>query len=130
DPRRDLTRGLAGMRASGSSGLFNAVSAAQLAVGKSGGPDKLNAVVLISAGKNDIPQGLDLADLVKLISGPAGTGPLLQKFQIPIITVAVGQDADRAALARIAAASGGASYTASSAAEIPGAIEAAFANLR
>ncbi len=129
-PKDALRQALAGVRPGGASGLYNAISAAQLEVTKVGGPEKLNAVVVISNGKNDIPKGLALTDLLKLITGPAGTGPLAHKFPIPIITVAVGPTADRAGLAKIAATSAGASYAADTAAEIPVVLEAAFANLR
>ena len=122
--RRDaMTAALKGLVPSGDTGLYNTVAAAYQAVLDRYRDDRINAVVVLTDGKNDAHGGLTLPKLLTLIKGITGGR------QIRIITIAYGPDADQDALAQMARATKGASYVAATAADIPKIYSAALSNL-
>jgi Ca-activated chloride channel homolog len=121
--RTALVGALQGLAPRGNTGLYNSVAAAYQTVLDRYRDDRINAVVVLTDGKNDAQGGLDLPGLRKRIQATAGGR------QIRIITIAYGPDADADALAQIARATKGASYLAPTPAEIPKIYSAALSNL-
>ncbi len=97
----------------GNTGLYATTLAAYQSVRAGFDPASVNSVVLLSDGANTDTRGVDLAALLSTLrSENSPSRPL------PIITIAVGQDADTATLGKIATATGGAAYTATEPADI------------
>jgi Ca-activated chloride channel homolog len=111
--RRDaMATALRGLVATGNTGLYNSIAAAYQAVLARYQPDRINAVVVLTDGKNDAVGGLTLAQLLAMFEQDAGGR------SIRVITIAYGPDADVSALAQIARATKGASYVAPTPAQI------------
>ncbi len=95
-------------RLGGATGLYDTTLAAVKRARESYDPDKVNSVLLITDGKNEDENGIDLdtllAELAK-IDDP--TKP------VPVIMIGFGPDTDLAAMQRIAQATKGAAYSAS-----------------
>lgn len=95
-------------RLGGATGLYDTALAAVQRVRESYDPEKVNSVLLITDGKNEDENGIDLdtllAELAK-IDDP--TKP------VPVIMIGFGPDTDLAAMQRIAQATKGAAYSAS-----------------
>ncbi|MGZ4665863.1 MAG: substrate-binding and VWA domain-containing protein [Frankiaceae bacterium] len=122
--RRDvLAKAIMDLKAAGDTGLYNTIAAAYQTVLDRYGDDQINAVVVVTDGKNDADGGLDLAGLLHRIDTTSGGRP------IRIITIAYGKDADQAALAQIARATKGAAYLAPTPADIPKVYSSALSNL-
>ena len=97
----------------GNTGLYATTLAAYESVRSGFDPASVNSVVLVSDGANTDTRGVDLPSLLsRLRSENDRNRPL------PIITIAVGQDADTATLGKISQATGGAAYTAAEPADI------------
>lgn len=111
-PRRTaLTEALGALRARGRTSLYNTLAAGYSAVAASAGQAPADQprrplVVLVTDGQNDIAGGLPLDELLAQITA----APAPQR--IPVMTIAFGSGADRANLAAIAKASGGAAFVA------------------
>jgi Ca-activated chloride channel family protein len=122
--RRDaMAAALKALAPKGDTGLYNTVAAAYQSVLDRYRDDRINAVVVLTDGKNDAHGGLTLPKLLTLIKGITGGR------QIRIITIAYGPDADQEALAQLAHATKGASYVAVTTADIPKIYSAALSNL-
>ncbi|MDQ0892868.1 VWA domain-containing protein [Agromyces ramosus] len=95
-------------RLGGATGLYDTTLAAVQRVRETYDPEKVNSVLLITDGKNEDENGIDLdtllAELAK-IDDP--TKP------VPVIMIGFGPDTDLAAMQRIAQATKGAAYSAS-----------------
>jgi Bacterial extracellular solute-binding protein/von Willebrand factor type A domain len=95
-------------RLGGATGLYDTALAAVQRVRESYDPEKVNSVLLITDGKNEDENGIDLdtllAELAK-IDDPAKP--------VPVIMIGFGPDTDLAAMQRIAQATKGAAYSAS-----------------
>jgi von Willebrand factor type A domain len=95
-------------RLGGATGLYDTALAAVQRVRESYDPEKVNSVLLITDGKNEDENGIDLdtllAELAK-IDDPAEP--------VPVIMIGFGPDTDLAAMQRIAQATKGAAYSAS-----------------
>ena len=102
---------------SGNTGLYNTTLAAFEAVRAGYDPSAINSVVLLSDGANTDTSGVDLVSLLSRLRSESTTSRPL-----PIITLAVGADADAATLKKISAATRGTEYTV----DQPGDIRAAF----
>jgi Ca-activated chloride channel family protein len=90
----------------GNTGLYATTLAAYESVRTGYDPASVNSVVLVSDGANTDTRRVDLPTLLsRLRSETSATHP------VPVITVAVGQDADIATLDKIAKATGGTAYT-------------------
>jgi Ca-activated chloride channel family protein len=117
--REAITR----LQAQGDTGLYNSIAAAYQAVLSRYQPDRINALIVLTDGKNDAQGGLTLDQLLQLVKRDAAGR------SIRVITIAYGPDADRAILAQIARATKGASYVAPSPADIPKVYSAALSNI-
>ncbi|MFD4420790.1 VWA domain-containing protein [Agromyces sp. NPDC058484] len=95
-------------RLGGATGLYDTTLAAVQRVRESYDPEKVNSVLLITDGKNEDENGIDLetllAELAKM-DDPAKP--------VPVIMIGFGPDTDLAAMQQIAQATRGAAYTAS-----------------
>lgn len=90
----------------GNTGLYATTLAAYESVRSGFDPASVNSVVLVSDGANTDTRGVDLPTLLsRLRSETSATRP------VPVITIAVGEDADTGTLDKIAKATGGAAYT-------------------
>ncbi len=120
--RQALADALQSLQASGNTGLYNTIAAAYQTVLDRYQPDRINAIVVLTDGKNDAVGGLDLVQLLALIAKTPGGKP------VRIITIAYGPDADATVLAKIAHSTGGAAYVAPGPADIPKVYSAALSN--
>ena len=99
------------LKATGATGLYNTLSAAVATLRASYNPDSINAVVLLTDGRNETSGGLTLAQLLSQLQDPGK--PLIRVF-----TIAYGSEADQAdaggktVLQEISAATSGHSYDA------------------
>ena len=95
-------------RLGGATGLYDTTLAAMKRVRETYDPEKVNSVLLITDGKNEDENGIDLdtllAELAKM-DDPAKP--------VPVIMIGFGPDTDLAAMQRIAQATKGAAYSAS-----------------
>lgn len=121
--RKAIAAALRDLRPSGDTGLYNSVAAAYRSVLDRYRDDRINAVVVLTDGRNDADGGLQLPGLLKLIKSISGGR------EIRVITIAYGPDADAESLAEIARATKGASYVAATPADIPKIYSAALSNL-
>lgn len=122
-PRRKvLAEEIEGLRPGGDTGLYNTISAAQQEVLRRYRDDRINAVVVLTDGKNDADGGLSLKKLLKRLQQNDTDRP------VRIVTIAYGPEADPAALQKISQATKGASYVAPSSAEISKIYSAALSN--
>jgi Ca-activated chloride channel family protein len=110
------------LQARGDTGLYNSIAAAYQAVLSRYQSDRINALVVLTDGKNDANGGLTLDQLLAVFKRDAAGR------SVRVITIAYGPDADRAVLAQIARATKGASYVAPSPADIPKVYSAALSN--
>lgn len=107
-PRRQAMVGaIQQLTAKGDTGLYDTVLAAYLAMQKAWRPNAQNVLVVITDGKNDDANGLSLEQLLeKLKAANRSDQPLY------VIGIAVGPEADAAALEQIAQATGGRTFVA------------------
>ena len=104
-------------RVGGDTGLYNTVLGAYQAVRTGYDPAAANSVVLLTDGSNTQTAGIDLATLLSTLRAQTkASAPL------PIITIAVGKDADVATLQQISAATGGSTLTAAAPTDIRDAV--------
>lgn len=99
--------------AGGSTGLYDTALAVYRNAGSSYVDGKFNAVVILTDGANEDPGSISLGTLtarLRELGDPA--------HPVPLIAIAVGADADKAACDQIAEATGGAAYRVSDPSEI------------
>ena len=95
-------------RLGGATGLYDTTLAAVQRVRESYDPEKVNSVLLITDGRNEDENGIDLETLLaELAKIDDPTKP------VPVIMIGFGPDTDLAAMQRIAQATKGAAYSAS-----------------
>jgi hypothetical protein len=109
DRGAELALAVAGMQqiADGGTGLYDTTLAAVRAVRRDWDPDRVNSVVLLTDGRNDDPDGIDLTTLLQRLK--AENDPLRP---VPVVSLVYGPDADAAALQAISDVTGGAAYVA------------------
>jgi Ca-activated chloride channel family protein len=95
-------------RLGGATGLYDTTLAAVQRVRESYDPEKVNSVLLITDGRNEDDNGIDLDTLLAQLQ--AQNDP---DRPVPVIMVGFGPDTDLDAMQRIAEATGGAAYSAS-----------------
>ncbi|MET4157619.1 VWA domain-containing protein [Agromyces sp. PvR057] len=95
-------------RLGGATGLYDSVLAAVGRVREGYDPEKVNAVLLITDGRNEDENGIDLDGLLaELAKGEEGTQP------VPVILIGFGPDTDLDAMQKIAKVTKGGAYSAS-----------------
>ncbi|GAA1948286.1 VWA domain-containing protein [Agromyces allii] len=95
-------------RLGGATGLYDTVLAAVGRVREGYDPEKVNAVLLITDGKNEDENGIDLDTLIsELAKGEEGSQP------VPVIMIGFGPDTDLEAMQKIAKVTKGGAYSAS-----------------
>ena len=109
DRRAALALGVAGLQqiVDGGTGLYDTTLAAVRAVRRGWDPDRVNSVVLLTDGRNDDNDGINLTTLLAQLR--AENDP---QRPVPVISLVYGPDADAAALRAISDATGGATYVA------------------
>jgi Ca-activated chloride channel homolog len=110
-------------RVGGDTGLYNTVLGAFEAVRTGYDPAAANSVVLLTDGSNTQSAGVDLASLLSTLRSQTSAATPL-----PIITIAVGKDADVTTLQQISAATGGTTLTAAQPDDIRDAVLDALVN--
>jgi Ca-activated chloride channel family protein len=97
------------LQASGNTGLYNTVFAAQQEVQKHRAPGATNLVVLLTDGADDnnVSGGLTLDQLTSKLAAASGDATKL----VPLITIGLGTDSDSAVLRKISAATKAPSYS-------------------
>jgi Ca-activated chloride channel homolog len=122
-PRRDYLANVAGsLQAVGDTALYNSLAAAYSTVTERYRDDQINAIVLLTDGRNDTAGGVPLDGLLAQIQKTYAEKP------VHIIAIGYGPDADNETLARIARASKGAAYKASTTSDISKVYAAALSN--
>jgi Ca-activated chloride channel family protein len=86
--------------------LYAAIRAAVGKMGSSLDSDKINAVVVLTDGRNEYPADTDLTGLVRQLGGGSSESTLR------VFTIAYGEGADLETLRQISAASNAAAYDA------------------
>ncbi len=108
----------------GGTPLYNTVAAAYNSALANYTYGRLNAVIVVTDGRNQSPGSISLSSLIKTLRlGYDGVRP------VRILTIAYGADADTSTLRRIAAVTGGRSYVALSADEVGSLFTSALAGL-
>jgi len=101
-----LRERLLGLTLSGGTGLYNTTAAAYEKMTGSRRGDAINAVVVMTDGKNERPGGLDLDGLIAKLGAR-------REESVRVFTIGYGEDADQNVLRRIAEAADGAAYDSS-----------------
>ena len=95
------------VKRNGDTGLYDSIAAAYDSVSDSYDDNYINSVVVMTDGANDDPNGgLDLKQLLSKLKSRYNVNK-----PVKIVTIAIGGDADPAALKQIASATDGLSYT-------------------
>ena len=102
--RRELRDRIQGLTPEGGTGLYDTALNAHRAVTSKLDPSSINAVVLLTDGKNEDPNGISLDKLLSELQTEQGSE------SVRLFTVAYGGDADLATLERIAKATNAAAY--------------------
>jgi Ca-activated chloride channel homolog len=108
-----------GLSSESDTGLYDTALASYKFVKGQQSPDAINAVVLLTDGKNDDGNGISLNRLLTGLSTGQSDGP------VRMFTIAYGSDADLEVLRRIAQATNGAAYDSSD----PSSINRVFATV-
>ena len=104
--RADLKQSIQSLIPLNGTPLYAAIRAAVATMGSSLDSDKINAVVVLTDGKNEYPADTDLTGLVRQLGGGSSESTLR------VFTIAYGQGADLETLRQISAASNAAAYDA------------------
>jgi Ca-activated chloride channel homolog len=102
--------------------LYATIRAANQSMGSTFDPQRINAVVLLTDGRNEYPPDIDLNGLVRQLQTES------EERAIRIFPIAYGEDADLQTLTRIATASRAAAYNASDPASIDKVFTAVVSN--
>jgi Ca-activated chloride channel family protein len=113
---------IADLTARGGTGLYATTRAAKTALESTFDPTRINAVVLLTDGKNEFPADNDIGKLVQDLAGEDADR------QVRVFPIAYGNDADLGELRRIADASRAAVYDASDPASIEKVLTAVISN--
>jgi Ca-activated chloride channel family protein len=105
-PRRQALIGaVQGLRAGGGTGLYDTTYAAFKAIQAHWEPNDTNAILLITDGKDQDDNSIGLAELLRRL-----TQEMQPDRPTPIISIAVGPDADAEALRQISRVTGGRTF--------------------
>ena len=115
--RREVLRSrIEGLPPEGGTGLYDTSLGAYEAISDQVEPDAINAVVLLTDGRNEDNNGISLENLLPRLHTEQGDR------SVRLFTIAYGADADLEVLRKIAQETNGASYDSSN----PGSIDAVF----
>jgi len=103
--KQALAGAVQGLRAGGNTALYDTAYAAFHAMRDKWEPNDTNAVLLITDGKNEVAGGLTLTQLTRRLADE-----VRPDRPIPIISIAVGPQADAAALSQISRVTGGRTF--------------------
>ncbi len=117
--KQELRARIAGLTPNGGTGLYASTRAAVNFMQSSFQPDKINAVLLLTDGKNEFPADNNLDSLVAGLRGES------EDTTVRVFTIGYGDDADLDVMRKIAAASRAAAYDASD----PATIDKVFTNV-
>jgi Ca-activated chloride channel family protein len=117
--RSEMTNRIQQLIPAGGTPLYAVTRKASEEVRKTSRADTINAIVVMTDGKNENPDDTDLDGLVRQLSEQASEGG------IRVFTIAYGEDADLGSLKRISEASRAAAYDATD----PQTIDAVFTNV-
>jgi Ca-activated chloride channel family protein len=117
--REQLTARIQQLIPAGGTPLYAATRKASEAVRAGAGDDTINAVVVMTDGKNEYPDDTDVDGLIRQLGDQALEGG------VRVFTIAYGEDADLDTVKRISEASRAAAYDASD----PQTIDAVFTNV-
>ncbi|MCW2915064.1 MAG: von Willebrand factor type [Actinomycetia bacterium] len=104
--RSALKQSVSTLTVGGGTGLYNTTAAAYDAIRSGREENSINAVVVLTDGKNERPGSLELSALINKLSDK-------ESEQVRVFTIAYGQDADQNVLRQIAEATDGAEYDSS-----------------
>jgi Ca-activated chloride channel family protein len=104
--RTALKKSIDAIKVNGGTGLYNTTADAYATVKSGASAGEINAVVVLTDGKNERTGGMDLETLLGRL-GDRGGEP------VRVFTIAYGSDADQGVLRQIAQASDGAEYDSS-----------------
>lgn len=111
-----LKQRINGMIANGGTGLYDTTLAARDAIARNPRPDAINAVVVMTDGKNEDGNSIPLSNLTSRLHTEATT------HTVRVFTISYGKDADQTVLKQIAQATDAAEYDSSD----PAAIDQVF----
>lgn len=122
--RSRMQNAIRGLQPGGSTALYATTKAAQRSVAATLDPGRINAVVLLTDGKNEYPPDTDLKAVTDLLSGASESSATA----VRVFPIAYGEKADLGVLRRIAEASRAAAYDASDPASIDKVLTAVVSN--
>lgn len=117
-----MKKDISQLLADGGTGLYATLREAQRESLKSLAPDRINAIVLLSDGRNEYPPDTDLDGLLDELSAES------VDTSVRVFTIGYGEAADTAALERIAEASRGQHYEATDPASIDKVLTSVLSN--
>jgi Ca-activated chloride channel family protein len=97
------------LQATGATGLYDTIAAAQQTVVGSFQPGSTNLVVLMTDGKNEPDGGAGVT--IEQLTNKLTQNNADKSRKVPVVTVGYGEDADFASLQNISASTGATSYT-------------------
>jgi Ca-activated chloride channel homolog len=124
DRRTELISKIAGLHATGDTGLYNTIDAAQKSVSAAFDQDATNLVVVITDGEDSPAPGAGNIDLNELRVDL--TKVKATKNNVPIVTIGLGNQADNTSLQDIARTSGGSFFDSPSGFDIDSVLEDAL----
>ena len=115
DRRTALALGVAGLQfvEGGGTALYDTTLAAVREMRDGWDPERVNSVVLLTDGWNDETDGIDLAELLRLLEKEADP-----RRPVPVIGLVYGPDGDAVSMTAITDATGGSTYVVRDAREI------------
>jgi Ca-activated chloride channel family protein len=119
---RAMKSDIAGMAAGGGTALYATLRRAQSEMLADLDPDRINAIVVLSDGKNEYPPDTDLASLLEQVAGES------LDTSVRVFTIGYGEGADPEALTAIADASRGKYYEANDPASIEHVLASVLSN--
>jgi Ca-activated chloride channel family protein len=117
--KAELRSRIAGLTPNGGTGLYSSTRAAVRAMQSAFDQEKINAVLLLTDGKNEYPADNDLDSLLRDLRGES------EDTTVRVFTIGYGSDADLDTMRKIAAASRAAAYDARD----PATIDKVFTNV-
>ncbi|PZS29067.1 MAG: VWA domain-containing protein [Pseudonocardiales bacterium] len=122
--RTALQNAIRGLQPQGGTALYATTKAAQKAVAATLDPDRINAVVLLTDGKNEYPPDPDVQPVIDQLANSSESAATA----VRVFPIAYGDKADLGVLKRIGEASRAAAYDASDPASIDNVLTAVVSN--